>query len=51
VRELTASVIIVGLLGAYWIVIGIYLVIAGLSLKWSAEPADRTTISPTKTGA
>jgi uncharacterized membrane protein HdeD (DUF308 family) len=51
VRELTASVIIVGLLGAYWIVIGIYLVIAGLSLKWSAEPAGRTATSPTKTGA
>ncbi len=51
VRELTASVIIVGLLGAYWVVIGIYLVIAGLSLKWSGEPAGPTTILPTQTGA
>jgi len=51
VRELTASVIIVGLLGAYWIVIGIYLVIAGLSLKWTDDPAGRTTTSPTQTGA
>ncbi len=51
VRELTASVIIVGLLGAYWVVIGIYLVIAGLSLKWSGEPAAPTTTLPTQTGA
>lgn len=51
VRELTASVIIVGLLGAYWVVIGIYLVIAGLSLKWSGEPADPTTTVSTQTGA
>ncbi len=50
-RELTASVIIVGLLGAYWIVIGVYLVIAGLSLKWSGELADRAVTSATKTGA
>jgi uncharacterized membrane protein HdeD (DUF308 family) len=51
VRELTASVIIVGLLGAYWVVIGVYLVIAGLSVKWSAEPADPTTTLPTQTGS
>ena len=51
VRELTASVIIVGLLGAYWIVIGIYLVIAGLSLKWTDEAASPTMTSPTQTGA
>jgi uncharacterized membrane protein HdeD (DUF308 family) len=34
-RALTASVIIVGILGAYGAVLGVYLVIAGLSLKWS----------------
>lgn len=38
-RALTASVIVVGALGAYWAIIGVYLVIAGLSLKWSTEPA------------
>lgn len=41
VRELTASVIIVGALGAYWAVLGVYLVIAGLSLKWA--PTDAGT--------
>ena len=40
-RALTASIIIVGVLGAYWAIIGIYLVIGGLSLKWSpAVPAQ-----------
>lgn len=34
-RELTASVVVVGLLGAYWAILGVYLVIAALSLKWS----------------
>lgn len=38
-RQLTASVIVVGALGAYWAIIGVYLVIAGLSLKWSGAPA------------
>lgn len=38
VRELTASVIVVGVLGAYWAVLGIYLVIAALSLKWAPQP-------------
>lgn len=40
---LTASVVVVGLLGAYWVVLGIYLVIAGLSLRWAtttAAPAE-----------
>lgn len=39
-RELTASVIIVGVLGAYWAILGVYLVIAGLSLKWASTDAD-----------
>lgn len=34
-RELTASIVVVGLLGAYWVILGVYLVIAALSLKWS----------------
>lgn len=39
--ELTASVIAVGLLGAYWIVIGVFLAIAAFSLKWSSTtPAE-----------
>ncbi len=39
-RELTASVIIVGVLGAYWAILGMYLVIAGLSLKWAPSDSD-----------
>jgi uncharacterized membrane protein HdeD (DUF308 family) len=38
-RQLTASVIIVGALGAYWAIVGVYLVIAGLSLKWAKTDA------------
>lgn len=37
-RQLTASVIVVGALGAYWAILGVYLVIAGLSLKWAVDP-------------
>lgn len=36
-RQLTASVVVVGVLGAYWAILGVYLVIAGLSLKWSTD--------------
>ena len=36
---LTASVIVVGALGAYWAILGVYLVIAGLSLRWATTPA------------
>ena len=35
---LTASVVVVGLLGAYWAILGVYLVIASLSLRWSTAP-------------
>jgi uncharacterized membrane protein HdeD (DUF308 family) len=42
-RELTASVIIVGVLGAYWAVVGVFLVIAALSLKWADAPAPAET--------
>lgn len=38
-RVLTASVVVVGTLGAYWAILGVYLVIAGLSLKWAPAPA------------
>ena len=41
-RQLTASIIVVGFLGAYWAILGVYLVIAGLSLKWSTDPAPVT---------
>lgn len=34
---LTASVVVVGSLGAYWALLGVYLVIAGLSLKWAPQ--------------
>ena len=37
-RELTASIVTVGLLGAYWVILGVFLVIAALSLKWSTGP-------------
>ncbi len=36
-RQLTASVIVVGVLGAYFAILGIYLMIAGLSLKWAPD--------------
>ena len=39
VPNLTASVILVGALGAYCAIVAVYLVIAGLSLKW-APPAS-----------
>lgn len=42
-RVLTASVIVVGALGAYWAILGVYLVIAGLSLRWA--PASTQTAS------
>lgn len=36
-RSLTASVILVGIIGAYAAILGVYLVIAGLSLKWGTQ--------------
>ena len=36
-RFLTASVVVVGSLGAYCAILGVYLVIAGLSLKWAKQ--------------
>ncbi len=43
-RALTAAVVVVGLLGAYWAIAGIHLVIAGLSLKWSTDPRTLSTV-------
>ena len=43
VPSLTASVILVGALGAYTAIVAVYLVIAGLSLKWA--PSASTTAS------
>lgn len=40
VPNLTASTILVGALGAYAALVAVYLVIAGLSLKWEKQPAD-----------
>ncbi len=40
-RALTASVIVVGTLGAYWAILGIYLVIAALSIKWAPDAATQ----------
>lgn len=39
VPNLTASTILVGALGAYAALVAVYLVIAGLSLKWDKHPA------------
>ena len=43
VPPLTASVIVVGLFGAYCAIITVYLVIAGLSAKWAPDPASPLT--------
>lgn len=41
-RALTASIVVVGLLGAYWAINGVYLVIAALSLKWGTDQRPLT---------
>jgi uncharacterized membrane protein HdeD (DUF308 family) len=41
-RALTASIILVGVLGAYAAILGVYLVIAGLSLKWAPRAVAAT---------
>jgi hypothetical protein len=40
VPDLTASTIVVGLLGAYWAIVAVYLAIAGLSLRWSKQTTE-----------
>jgi uncharacterized membrane protein HdeD (DUF308 family) len=44
-RVLTASVIIVGLIGAYSAILGVYLAIAALSLKWGTQHVEKTVAS------
>jgi uncharacterized membrane protein HdeD (DUF308 family) len=41
-RALTASIVLVGLIGAYSAVLGVFLVIAGLSLKWAGRTVAAT---------
>lgn len=43
VPPLTASVIVVGLFGAYCAIVAVYLVIAGLSAKWAPDETAATT--------
>ena len=43
VPPLTASVIVVGLFGAYCAIVAVYLVIAGLSAKWAPDETAETT--------
>jgi hypothetical protein len=44
-RVLTASVFVVGLLGAYSAILGVYLVIGGLSLRWAGQPGRPAPIA------
>jgi uncharacterized membrane protein HdeD (DUF308 family) len=44
-RVLSASVVVVGLLGAYCAIVGVYLAIGGLSLKWSGQPGGPITLA------
>jgi uncharacterized membrane protein HdeD (DUF308 family) len=39
------AVVSVGLLGAYFVIMGVYLVIGGLSLKWATTPAAATHVA------
>jgi uncharacterized membrane protein HdeD (DUF308 family) len=41
-RALTASIVLVGLLGAYSAILSVFLVIAGLSLKWAGRAVAAT---------
>lgn len=40
------AVVSVGLLGAYFVILGVYLVIGGLSLKWASAPAAPDAAAP-----
>jgi hypothetical protein len=44
VPNLTASVVVVGALGAYAAIVAVFLVIAGLSLKWAKHPDAVPTV-------
>ena len=44
---LTSNIIVVGLIGAYAILVGVYLLIGGLSARWATRDEAVTTISAT----
>lgn len=44
---LTSEIVVVGIIGAYAILLGVYLVIAGLSSRWSARDETMTTTALT----
>jgi len=44
-RVLNASVVVVGALGAYGAIVAVYLIIAGLSLKWAPTAATQDGIA------
>jgi uncharacterized membrane protein HdeD (DUF308 family) len=44
-RVLTASVILVGAIGAYAAILGVYLAIAGLSLKWGTQSSRAEVVN------
>ena len=44
--QVTASVVIVGLLGAYWAILGVFLVIAGVPVKDAAAPTPVESSAP-----
>lgn len=46
--QLTAPIVVVGLLGLYWAIFGVFLVIAGLSLKWAPEPEPEIEVAEVK---
>ena len=45
VRVLDASVVVIGVLGAYAAILAVFLVIAGLSAKWAAQPSESASDS------
>jgi len=44
---LTSSIVVVGLLGAYWAIMGVFLIIAAFSVKWADAPAPVTPTAET----
>ena len=42
------AVTAVGLLGGYLVIVGVYLIIGGFSLKWAAAPAESGTAAGTE---
>ena len=45
VAPLTAPTVVVGGLGAYAAIVAVYLIIAGLSLRWAAQPSEKAVQS------